>query len=77
MDTKIKELLQELGEAINDSVTQSPRVAEVLDFLRDSGYDVNLLLEAKIAIEEKSAKNSDDIFTDADREFLRRLRIRV
>ena len=81
MDEKIKALLQELGDAINDVVTHSARVEAIMEAIRDSGYEVYLTLEANIAVEDKGAgsrppraKPAAEL-TEDDRRFLKRLRI--
>jgi hypothetical protein len=66
--------LQELGTAINDTVSSSCRVESLMQAIRDSGYEVYLTLEASIAIERRSDQGEDGFTTD-DRNFLKRLRI--
>ena len=75
MDTKIKEMLQELGDAINETVANSARIGAVMHLLRESGYEVDVVLEAKLTPEDISSEPVGDLFTEDDREFLRRLRI--
>ena len=48
MDPRLKELLQELGEAINNSLSESEQIAEVVARIKAGGYDVFLVLEATI-----------------------------
>ena len=85
MDERIKALLRELGEAINDAVTQSTRVAEVMQAIRGHGHEIALTLDANMAIAETAAPDgepartaeisSDDLLTEDDQRFLRRLKI--
>lgn len=75
MDPRMKDLLQELGSAINEAVSRSSRVEFVMQSIRDAGYEVSLTLDANIAVESKPILEDDDHFTDDDRSFLRRLRI--
>jgi hypothetical protein len=80
LDENIKRLLQELGDTINSIVTQSPRVEAIMDAIRESGYEVYLMLEANIAVEHTTGRlrdglQSDEKFTEDDRRFLKRLRI--
>ena len=39
-----KEIVQELGAAINSAVERSPEVAEAIERLRDAGYELELTL---------------------------------
>lgn len=71
----MKDLLQELGSAINEAVSRSSRVELVMQSIRKAGYEVSLSLDANIAVESKPVLEGDDQFTDDDRSFLRRLRI--
>ncbi len=81
MNEKVKGLLQELGEAINETVTGSQRIEGIMQSIRDSGYEVYLLLQANIAVENLQAKQEDEgreqeqAFTSDDLKFLKRLKI--
>lgn len=83
MNERVKGLLQELGEAINESVTRSPRIDSVMQSIREAGYEVYLMLEANIAVENKHAQAEGDEqasetdFTSEDVNFLKRLRIQI
>lgn len=70
----MKDLLQELGYAINEAVGKSARVDTIMQAIRDSGYEVYMTLEANIAVQEKN-EQLDDQLTSEDRSFLKRLRI--
>ena len=82
MNEKVKDLLQELGEAINETVTGSQRIEGIMQSIRDSGYEVYLLLQANIAVENLQAKREEESpepeeeeFTTDDLKFLKRLKI--
>ena len=84
MDDRVKSLLKELGDAINEAVTGSVRVESIMQAIRDEGYEVYLMLEANIAVQDKrlpreetdgDGSPSEEWFTDDDRRFLKRLRI--
>lgn len=55
MDERVKGLLKDLGDAINRAVSESPDVDYVMRALKASGYEAWMLLEAKIAVENKNA----------------------
>ena len=50
MDDKIKQLLQELGTAINDSISSSEDVNEYIQRIRDEGYNLYVVLDATIGL---------------------------
>jgi hypothetical protein len=60
MDAKLRAMLKELGDAINDSVSESDRVHETIEKLRDHGYRLFLNLDARIGIERDEDFAEDD-----------------
>jgi len=89
MTTRLRELIQKLGEAIHESVIESEKVAGVVQDIRRHGFDVLLMLEATVALNDLAEKESEHIevpvchapgelpFTQNDLSFLRSLRIAV
>ena len=85
MNQKVKNLIQKLGEAIHESVSESEDIADVVKNIREQGFDVLLMLEATIGLneveteaEESSepvAEDADGPFTRHDLTFLKSLRI--
>jgi hypothetical protein len=85
----VRELIQQLGEAIHESVIESEQIAGVVQDIRKHGFDVLLMLEATIGLNEVSAKDAEEVavgvgqasveapFTPNDLHFLRSLRISV
>ena len=63
MDDKIKQLLRELGTAINDSISSSEDVNEHIQRIRDEGYNLYVVLDATIGLnrlgEEEEAPAPD------------------
>ncbi|MGE5567674.1 MAG: hypothetical protein ACM3S5_01435 [Rhodospirillales bacterium] len=53
MDEKLKVLMQELGNAINESLSDSDRIASAIGEIRRAGYDVFLVLEATIGFNKR------------------------
>jgi hypothetical protein len=45
--------MQELGNAINDSLSESDRIAEAIGEIKRAGYDVFLVLEATIGFNRR------------------------
>lgn len=87
MNQKVKNLIQKLGEAIHESVSESEDIAGVVKNIREQGFDVLLMLEATIGLNEveetgeseepleASAENEEGPFTQSDLTFLKSLRI--
>lgn len=50
MDEKIKQLLRELGNAINESISASPNVNQHIQRIRDEGYNLYVVLDATIGL---------------------------
>lgn len=71
----MKQLLRDLGHAINDSVSESDRIAEAISNVRSAGFDIVLKLDATIGLARRQAK--DARMTQQDRRFLESLHIRV
>ena len=64
MEEPLKHLMQELGNAINDSLSESDRIAEAIGEIKKAGYDVFLVLEATIGFnrrEEGSDNEEEDL----------------
>ena len=59
MDDKIKQLLQELGTAINESISGSEDVNRHIQRIRDVGYDLYVVLDATIGL-NKQETDADD-----------------
>ena len=53
MDERLKELMQELGNAINESLSDSDRIAGAIGEIKRAGYDVFLVLEATIGFNKR------------------------
>jgi hypothetical protein len=53
VDDRLKELMQELGNAINESLSDSERIAEAIGEIKRAGYDVFLVLEATIGFNKR------------------------
>ena len=62
MEEPLKHLMQELGNAINDSLSESDRIAEAIGEIKKAGYDVFLVLEATIGFNrrEEGSENEEE-----------------
>ncbi|MGA2718288.1 MAG: hypothetical protein ABSF78_04915 [Candidatus Acidiferrales bacterium] len=75
LDDRMKQLLRELGHAINDTVSESERIAEAISSVRAAGFDIVLKLDATIGLARRTS--ADAKMTSQDRRFLESLHIRV
>lgn len=84
MTSRLRELIHQLSEAIHESVIESEQIAGVVQDIRQHGFDVLLMLEATIGLNEVTKENEagdaeagDGPFTQNDLSFLRSLRISI
>lgn len=88
LDQTIRKLIERLGEAIHESIAESELIAGVVQEIRNHGFDVLLMLEATIGLNEiaseeaagepeNDAGEQEGAFTAQDVHFLRSLRIAV
>lgn len=88
MNQRLRKLVQQLGEAIHESVSESTQIASVVADIRRQGFEVLLMLEATIglneieeqpegAVEPEDASEDQGTFTAQDLNFLKSLRISV
>ena len=85
MNQQVKDLIQKLGEAIHESVAESDSIAGVVREIREQGFDVLLMLEATIGLNESEDEETvegedgneaaNGPFTRNDLTFLKSLRI--
>jgi hypothetical protein len=48
VDQELENLLRQLGEAVNDSISSSSQVTEAIARIKASGYDIFVILEATV-----------------------------
>lgn len=90
MEDRLKSLMHDLGNAINDSLSDSDRIAEAIGEIRQAGFDVFLVLEATIGFNRRDDKAQSPApneaekvsagkmrFTTQDHRFLKALKIAV
>ena len=53
MNDRIKQLLRELGTAINESISSSDDVHRHIQRIRDEGYDLYVVLDATIGLNKQ------------------------
>jgi hypothetical protein len=91
VNTRLKQLMKELGEAINGSLSESDQIANVISKIKEEGFDVFLVLEATIGFNRRDeaadaaelvgtrTKNNEPEFSinAHDVRFLKSLRISI
>jgi hypothetical protein len=90
LDDNLKKLMKDLGAAVNDALSDSEEISEAIQTVRNSGYDVFLVLEATIGFNRRSKTKSTEKIEDSvirseidlkvnaqDMKFLKSLKIKV
>ena len=87
-DDELKQILKQLGETISETLADSPKISQHLQEIRDAGYELILVIEAKIAFDPREKqKNTNSVdspdepvklkITPEDAKFLKSLKISV
>jgi hypothetical protein len=86
INDEAKEIVQQLGSAINAAVERSAEVAEAIERLREAGYELELTLKLEIGLREHPREEADGRedgessarfeLTEEDRRTLRGMKIR-
>jgi hypothetical protein len=84
INDEAKQIVHDLGAAINSAVERSTEVADAIERLREAGYEMELTLRLEIALRENAgaepqADEEEEAgleLTDEDRRTLRRMKIR-
>ncbi len=89
MEQRLKHLIKQLGQAIDQSLSESEAIANVIDQIKTEGYDVLLVLEATIGFNRRgkaagvvgsktvSHRDLEESLTEQDQKFLRALSIKL
>jgi hypothetical protein len=83
IDDDAKEIVREIGTAINESVEKSKEVAEAIERLREAGYEMELTLRLEIGLrphagdDESDTDGTDLELTEEDLQILQRMKIRI
>jgi len=59
MNDDLKQLMKELGMAINESLSESEPISDAIANIRGAGYDVFLVLEATIGFNKRPEADND------------------
>lgn len=87
VEQRFKDLIKQLGHAIDESLSESETIAEVIGEIKKEGYDVLLVLEATIGFNRRSGSDANSVdasteakdlgssLTEQDQKFLKALSI--
>jgi hypothetical protein len=81
VDEKIKQLLRELGTAINEAISSSDEVNRHIQRIRDEGYDLYVVLDATIGLnkhdseDDEAAAPSTELIVKSDKEIQFRINV--
>ena len=53
MNARLKQLMKDLGEAINGSLSESDQIAQVIAKIKEEGFDIFLVLEATVGFNKR------------------------
>ncbi|MDQ5872809.1 MAG: hypothetical protein M3547_11475 [Acidobacteriota bacterium] len=58
LNDHLRKMLKELGQAINESISGSGRVHESIQRIRDEGYNLYMVLDAKVGVDKREGRAS-------------------
>ncbi|HEX9287693.1 MAG TPA: hypothetical protein VF999_10560 [Thermoanaerobaculia bacterium] len=56
LNDHLRQMLKELGQAINESISGSGRVHESIQRIRDEGYNLYMVLDAKVGVNRREGR---------------------
>jgi hypothetical protein len=57
LNDHLREMLKELGQAINESISGSGRVHDSIQRIRDEGYNLYMVLDAKVGVNRRESRS--------------------
>ncbi len=57
LNDHLREMLKELGQAINESISGSGRVHDSIQRIRDEGYNLYMVLDAKVGVNKRDGRS--------------------
>jgi hypothetical protein len=54
----LRAMLKELGQAINESISGSGRVHDSIQRIRDEGYNLYMVLDAKVGVNKREGRSN-------------------
>jgi hypothetical protein len=59
LNDHLREMLKELGQAINESISGSGRVHDSIQRIREEGYNLYMVLDAKVGVNRRGSSNGN------------------
>jgi hypothetical protein len=56
LNDHLRQMLKELGKAINESISGSGRVHDSIQRIRDEGYNLYMVLDAKVGVNKRESR---------------------
>ena len=63
----LRAMLKELGQAINESISGSGRVHDSIQRIRDEGYNLYMVLDAKVGVNRRESRSGSRARSAASR----------
>lgn len=60
MENELKELVEQLGNAIDEAIAQSGKIGDIVQEMEEAGYDLTLVLEATMRFTPKGQAGEDE-----------------
>jgi hypothetical protein len=57
LNDHLRQMLKELGQAINESISGSGRVHDSIQRIRDEGYNLYMVLDAKVGVNRRESRS--------------------
>lgn len=67
LNDHLRQMLKDLGQAINESISGSGRVHESIQRIRDEGYNLYMVLDAKVGVNKESRSKRSPASSGTDR----------
>jgi hypothetical protein len=83
LDDYVKQLAEQVGTAINESVQESSSVAAAIERLREAGFEMELTLKLEIGLrpqhgDQEKSESADSLeLTDEDVRILQAMKIKI
>jgi hypothetical protein len=67
LNDHLRQMLKELGQAINESISGSGRVHDSIQRIRDEGYNLYMVLDAKVGVNRRESRSGSRARSSASR----------
>jgi hypothetical protein len=64
LEKELKDLVEQLGSAIDESIADSGRISEIVHEMEQAGYDLTLVLEATMRFTPKGQQTAEEQLHD-------------